>query len=354
VKNRWFLLVLVALVAGASGCASTTRREDGSSIFGPRAWANPPAPPQRQVTLTAASTPSAETNGASPREGLSKYFPGLIRKNPGTEAANIAATPRYRPTWFGLRSAKPARPAETTTYVSDAREQLNRAVASPSYLPVALQVPTGRAASDNQVTPTGAEAVYGGGTTASTDSAPALSVNAPIIESAGSNVSVTYLGGKPSSPGTEEASSLPSSAEPTAPTITVGRMPEVPAVDPLMDRAATEKATTNSEEQEPKPASPSPEAVKPTAPISETAQVAPAQSPTVYASPQSAPVRPTAHVHLSPQVKPSPQVQPTSQVKPSPQSETTAKTWKRPCLRRMVRKMWKLGEFADPPTAAPH
>jgi hypothetical protein len=84
----------------------------------------------------------------------------------------------------------------------------------------------------------------------------------------------------------------------------------------------------------------------------------------VLASPQVA-VKPTPQAVAKPVVKPTSQSHPvpTSLSKPSPQtapsaqsSETTetATTWKRPCFRRLIRKVCGLGEYADPPTAAPH
>jgi hypothetical protein len=109
-QRRCWILLLMALLAGSSGCASTARRDDGSAIFGPRAWNAPPAPPQRPVTLAAdRSAPAADPDAppAPRREGLAKYFPHLFKQAP--ESTTLAeATPKPRPTWFGLRPPNPA------------------------------------------------------------------------------------------------------------------------------------------------------------------------------------------------------------------------------------------------------
>jgi hypothetical protein len=48
----------------------------------------------------------------------------------------------------------------------------------------------------------------------------------------------------------------------------------------------------------------------------------------------------------------SPQVEASAQSPAATGGE--AKAWRRPSLRRLVRRVGKLGEFADPPTAKPH
>ena len=251
----------------------------------------------------------------------------------------------YRPTWFGLRP-KPAQ-----VYTTDARAGVNRYNGSePSTLPVALQVPT-----DTAVTPTNAETIR-------TD----VPATAPVPD----------FGGKPSKPGEDEVNPLPPAAEPGTPAAIANRMPEVPAVDPL--------AAPKVETPEPSAANPAVKAAAVVAPTADdkTVQVnssssdasRPAGLPeaTMPASYGVAQVdtktittghhhKATSAVMATPQSDPKPPVTPTSQAKPSEQSETCTEKnccegqgWKRPCLRRLVRRVCKMGEFASPPTAAPH
>ncbi len=348
-RSRIRMVFLIALLAGTTGCAGTARRDDGSSIFGPRAWNAPPSPPQRAVTLTAGQ-PDAVIDPAPRRIGISKYFPDLLKKAPKTPQTTVVAT-KPRLTWFGLRSPKPA-VTPTTTYMTDTREHLNRSDNVPTALPVALQVPTDRPASesDRMVKAAGAENVA--------DQAPSR----PIDDQANAAPSVPDFGGKPARPGEDEVNPLPPAAEPGTPEAIVNRMPQIPAVDPLSNPPAEPKApepassavvaasddqaikaSTPPDDTKPPVEGPKPvEAPKPaTSQIVETSKIA-SPTPPVYASPQSSPPKPTVVVKHAPHVK------------ASPQGAAFSETWKRPCLRRLVRKVCKIGEFADPPTAAPH
>lgn len=84
-----------------------------------------------------------------------------------------------------------------------------------------------------------------------------------------------------------------------------------------------------------------------------------AQLPATYVRRDSIAVRGSYQAPQPPPVLASPQVAPSPQAKPSAQDHATvapatAQTWRRPCLRRLVRRMFSLGEFANPPTAKPH
>lgn len=335
-RRRSEILLLIGLLAGASGCAGTARRDDGTSIFGPRAWNTPPAPPQRPVTLTSASTTTADPS--SRREGLSKYFPGLNKKSASTTGTEVAAT-KYRPTWFGLR---PPKSSGDLTYMSDPRGQLNRSGPSPTALPVALQVPSDRASSDRLVMTTAAETTTDG---------PAPSAGSSSGDSLASSTVPPDFGGKPSRPGEDEVNPLPPAAEPGTEAAIANRMPQVPLVDPLADASASTTASRTGSKDDPASDDLAVKASTPEAETTEMAQAAKSTQSTAQVKETSKVVLPPNGVYPSPQAEPP---KPTSQVKPSPQAQPTAHTWKRPCLRRLVRKVCKMGEFADPPTAAPH
>ena len=335
-RRRCGLLLLTGLCVWSAGCAGTARREDGSPIYGPRAWAEPPAPAQRVVALTAVRSGVVADPSAPKPEGLARYFPGLRRGS--SEAPKVAA--RYRPTWFGLRpsSSPPATPASlgTQTYVTDARQQLNRSAPEPTVLPVALQVPSERASSDRRVTPTTAE-----GPPDDQPLPPNWAIDRMVRPTSGSASPATPapsldLGGKPAAPGEDEVNPLPPATEPAPGQVAEGTAgtPPVPSVEPPAARPVAEPSASTPPPAEASPASNSP-----------TTQATQATSP--------APVKPTsARVLASPQGE---APEPTLMVGPSPQAGApTAKTWKRPCFRRLVRKVGKLGEYANPPTAAPH
>ena len=338
-KRRCALILMLALAAGTTGCATSTRRPDGSQMFGTNAWDQAPAPPQSVLAPTNSRPVSAAESTPKPKpEGLARYFPGLQRNS--TETPRVAA--RYRPTWFGLR---PNKVVETQTYMTDARAGLGHPGPEPTSLPVALQVPTDRA-----VTPTNAESAR-----------PEPSSNSPAKEVASSKSTLPDplasglpdFGGKPSGPGEDEVNPLPPAAEPGTPAAVAGRMPELPAVDPRerprMDPPKSEEGSS-SDEKAVKATVPPADPLEPTSystqPTNQTAKPieVPTPSTTVLASPQSAP---REHVHKSKAkspARPSPQVTPTSQVKPTPQSEATH-AWKRPCvLKRLIHKSCKPGE----------
>jgi hypothetical protein len=270
--------------------------------------------------------------------------------------------------------------------MTDARAGLNNpATASePSTLPVALQVPAPQPSSDRAVKPANVE----------------QPIN-PTPENSQS-VAIPDFGGQPSKPGEDDVNPLPPAIEPSNPSTAVAsRMPDVPDVDPQEKKGSSKPSEAAMVADSPTPAPMTPPT--PTAPNDGQAQKAITRPPSanippglpeptvpasyvpglvasetvgfhkltqnkVLASPQTPP-KPSPQVAPSPQARPSPQVKPTSQAvptslsKPSPQaspsaqsceSTPTATTWQRPCLRRLVRKVCCLGEYANPPTAAPH
>ena len=349
-KRRCWIMISMALLVGSSGCAGTARRDDGSSVFAPRAWNAPTAPPQRAVSLTPDGTLAA-ADSAAPRFGLSKYFPGLAKNQAETPTL---ASAKPRPTWFGLR---PAKPAATVTYMTDNREHLNRSGPSPTSLPVALQVPSDRMTADRQVTPTSGETISQPPSQARVSDGDAATK--PSEEVVATSSRPIDFGGEPSKPGEDDVNPLPPAAETGTPAAVVNRMPPTPSIDPMSSPSAERQASISgsddnsaSDDQAIKASAPPVEATSPVAPdvpkpTSKQAVVTPqVVTPTskVYASPQGPAPDPAKHVH------------PTSQAKPSPQSASATDThhWQRPCLRRLVRRVCKMGEFADPPAAAPH
>ncbi len=354
--RRCYFVGLLAIWVGASGCAGTARRPDGSSIFAARTAIEAPAPLQRQVAVPPERTELVAQTATSP-VGLSKYFPSLRRNQ--TESPKIASSSRF--TWFGLRS----KGTTQQIYTTDARASLNRVGPEPTALPVSLQVPT-----DNAVTPTSAEAVTSGSPRSATETPK--SVGSDTL--AGAPSRALDFGGIPSKPGEDEVNPLPPAAEPAAPpTASVNRMPELPAIDPrerprLGDPAPNLASTAPNPNQEPALAQTSDDhAVK--------AITGPADPTSMTASPEATvPASYSTHHHsakaqktvlASPQGLPSPPPpKPTPQAKPSPQGlatsqsceETTCKyhKWKKPCFCRLVRKILKQGEYANPPVTMAH
>ena len=393
-------LVVLSFVAGLSGCAATSRMDGGPSL-GSQAWNQAPAPPQRTVANTSPAAVPVEDDvfhAAQKPAGLAKYFPGLQR--PPAESPKVLA--RYRPTWFGLRpSSTPAAPPAPTNYMTDARAGLNQPILDPATLPVALQVPSPKGATDAAVNPAGAEEPIVGPAKATESGSTADSTSAkPASE-------LPVLGSGPMKPVSEDVNPLPTANEPgSQPVAVVNQMPDVPAVNPQDSAKPANSETVPSLAQTPAgstadaPKAPDPladaKAVKavtnpinptlppglpePTVPASYASIVVAQQAvgfkkhsiERVYASSQSVPrptaqsvPRPTAQSIPRPIIKPTAQSQPvpTSLSRPSPQATPSAQsgatsasetTWQRPCLRRLVRKVCKLGEYADPPTAAPH
>jgi hypothetical protein len=381
--RRIAILLVLALWVGGTGCAGTARRPDGTSIFSPRAWNEAPAPPQRTVAVATETKPT-EAEPTAKAEGLAKYFPGLAR----APVAPPKTVSRYRPTWFGLRPNK-----ETQVYTTDARAGLNQKVGpEPTTLPVALQVPTERRTADGAVAPTAAEAAGPRKPSSRVSDIGVLATTGNDPESA---VKQTDFGGTPSKPGEDEINPLPPAAEPGSAAALANKMPELPAVDPLQQvkvagpepaatvtgpksdpLAAIAPETRDSAPANPPsnpiPASGLPEPTFPASYTTQSTQPAPVQNP---AAPQAS-VQASAAPAQAPSpgktkfceamkswvrshhVLASPQSEPVSCVTASPQSDVCPACghheWKRPCLRRLVRKSFNLGEFADPPTAAPH
>jgi hypothetical protein len=289
--------------------------------------------------------------------------------------------------------------------MTDARPWLNKPALDTATLPVSLEVPVPipapKPATDHAVAPTSAEQPMSPSVSNTNPATwPTENTSTPVLASN----AIPDFGGRPSKPGEDEVNPLPPAIEPgSQPTAAVSRMPEVPPVDPQGPSQPANPVTAQPIAVSPVPASatlaPSDlnalKAITPVTNSSVTPGLPEATVPASYASsliaseavgfhkssagkvlasPQST-VKPTSQAAPSPQSppKPRPQIKPTGQSlpvptslsKPSPQATTTtaspqsggtpaATTWQRPCLRRLVRKVCHLGEYADPPTAAPH
>jgi hypothetical protein len=220
--------------------------------------------------------------------------------------------------------------------MTDAREHLNRSGPMPTALPVALQVPTERGSADGQVTTTAAET-------------PAIrpqaeSSSAPDLSSEGKPTSTVEL----AEPKEAVAAVEPERSTPPIPAVDpeatkeASRSPETSPVEPAPDEEAVLASLAEAKTPPAPPKADTPP--KPTNQVAETiAKAGPVAA--IYPSAQGAEPAHTHHIHT------------TSKVKPTPQASAVAdeaKTWRRPCLRRLVRRVWKIGEFANPPTAAPH
>ncbi len=359
--RRCWIVGTLALWAAASGCTGTAMRNGTSMASRQRAWADAPAPPQRQVMLPSGSD-DAKVAAGSPA-GLSKYFPGLSRS--GADAPGVVAT-KTRPSRFGFaRRAKP-----NQIYTTDARAGLDGGMVEASALPVAIQLPTENL-SDRAVTPTHAEA--------------------PLAQSEPP---------KPEGPADAQSSSpeLGVADAETSPTVPVvaNRMPGVPAANPVgVASSASSVTPSKAIEPEKEPTgSPQPDAETAKAapaPAPAAAPVCPAPTPdrseptilTSFFRRKASASRPVPHVHATtaltspqsglpqagttPQAKRSPpvqsasQVQPTPQVKPSSQAagscvaETSgAQGCQHCCLRSMVGKLCRLIKHKSGASTAGH
>ena len=397
----------MAICAGATGCA-TTAHPDASKQARAVAWTKPAVAPPRQVSLPPEQGYSFVATKADEPEKyrLAHYFPGFGRPTPTpapvkavpvqadaapapTVVATKPAATTARPSWFAFR--KPKLPVQT--YMTDVRPVGGRKGLDPTVFPVALQLPGGRIA-DKAVVPTSVDLPAADkpavGATPEPAAAPeaAVPTNPDSSQAAADPLSPTeaQLAVKPldslasdapaqsvaevSPPPADEAPDEPSSKpEPKATT-------ETPLVDPrerprMAANPPAPAATTGADEPKsigdepmmrsspppptPAPAQPAPDAraikAAPSAADPDNSLGLPAATmPASYTQHNSIAVRgsyqaPPGPVLASPQVGPSPQ---------SAAQPTAAKTWKRPCLRRLIRRMCKLGEYANPPTAQPH
>ena len=377
------------------------------------------------------------TRGHSSR--LSRFFPGLARTTPvapgSSPAAQVVAAPEptsvptgpiiaanpIRPSWFGLRKAKVPQ-----TYLTDVRGTAPRGKAvEPSYLPVALQVPTDRI-TDRAVTPTTAEVDSQDAEPGPIKSATTIPPNPDSSSAAAEPISTTepQLAVKPfGSPTPEPAASK--SVPSLAPEATANSPEPAEASKPTEDKkpAVTDQPSMTDQLAEPskpadpvdpptvteRPAEPTPPAVDPrerprlndlsqaastapkadSQPAPEPAAVAtrtgasgsgepdpravkaapsvadpdrslglpPVTVPASYTQHNSVAVRGSYQTSQPGPILASPQFETAARSTPQssaaqPASSTTA--WQPPSVRRLVRRMWKLGEFASPPTAKPH
>jgi hypothetical protein len=382
-RKRCGLLLLVSFATGLTGCAAT-RMGDGTPTYGPQAWSQAPAPPQRSIASTAPTAqPSPFAEPEQKPVGLARYFPGL-QKPQNPQPTKVVA--RYRPTWFGLRpNPDLARPAQPTTYMTDARAGLTQPLYSsePTSLPVAIQIPIPASSSDEAVKPANAEQP--------SDTKPATPSAKPA-PSSDSSATIPDFGDTPRIPGESDVNPLPPAIGSVIPTPSgvTNRIPEVPAVDPqpapklgtpeaASISLASPSPTAPNDEKAAKAVTPSlpPDLPEPTVPASYTTALVASEAVgfkklsdcKIFASPQSVPApAPTPQSSPRPVAKSTPQAVPkakpvpTSLTKPSAQAAPSAQspakptetTWQRPCLRRLIRRCCQLGEFADPPTAAPH
>ena len=384
------------LCLGAMGCATSAHREtNGLMSSRSPAWSRTTAPRQSQVSLPPEQPDLfAATAPRTDKYRLAHYFPGLARPAGGTAAVGqagqgalttpvaptdpVLAASSYRPSWFGFR-----KPRTTQTYMTDTRSATSTRPVEPSVLPIALQLPTRRVA-DSSVTPTAVELPQPtteapSNPDASTAAATPLSTTEPQLAvkpfgAAGGEASEAEAGANPTpaetGPATETPATEALAADPR-------ERPRLPAT--LVDSSGASKddaaPAATAEDAKPadeaKPAAPQPEpepepaivrpsaadsrAVKATPSVADPDQslgLPPATMPASYNQHQSIAVRGSTQGQQPPPILASPQfaASPQSQVTPT----AATKTWRRPCLRRLVRRMCHLGEFATPPTAKPH
>ena len=311
-----------------------------------------------------------------------------------------------RPGFFGFRKSRAQH-----IYTTDARPIVARSAAAPAFLPVALQIPQPRQA-DRSVTPTSADVPHAA--EAPESAIPAerdpISSNPDASDAAATPLGITEPGlavepmvapqssARAGDPG-PAIEAEPEAATPS-PTINIGpdREPEpapkaeaeatqdLPQVDPRerprLGTPASPPGPTQAEEFRNPEATTNPdsseEADQPAAQVAQTdarpepkaTQVSqsvadPGNSlglprielPATYSgqggmaprgSGQSAPQPPP--VLASPQRQVAPQAAAGHQQTPA----ATVKTWRLPSVRRLVRRVGGMGEFATPPTAAPH
>ncbi len=391
---RWQNLVGLLIVSlGVAGCATSTPR-DGVGGLGTRStmWSKTTAPRQVQVAMPPdQDDPFAQAASKPEKRSLSRYFPGLsaspssnlslakAEQSAASRPATIspksnAVAGTTRPSWFGFR-----KPRATQTYMTDARSSSLRSTVEPSPLPVALQLPTNRLA-DKAVTPTsadvsdsepnkvdaGAKPVPSNPDSSSAEASP-LSTTEPQLA-----IPPIDAQDPKTKPGPE--------AQPSGSSDVVHDQPsETPAVDPReRPRMAANSPTTLSvpdsnpvaENADPaEPVASKPTESNPVEPSTARKEVKvaltggdPSNSlglpqatvPTSYIRHESVAVRGSYQAPQPPPVLASPQVVATPQSQKAAPTGEAKKTWRRPCLRRLIRRVGKLGEFANPPTALPH
>lgn len=386
---NWPRLVGVLLISlGVTGCASSARRLSPAALSSQPAAGTPAvvahaqdAPPPGEPDIFMAAKATRESSAAR----LSRYFPGLGRTTPVSPATSapvaarsdsalpsgrpvaVAAAAPARSSWFASRKARGPQ-----TYVTDVRGPATRATAEPAYLPVALQVPADRV-KDRAVTVTAAEeaaqvaesavAAQSGPQAGNPDSssAPAepLRTDEPRLAVKPFGTPEVTPPVAPTTPDLEAKPAEPEAkeAEPAA-TPPAREQPEAtPAPEPAAQVASAENTQVAPPTPDPNPGTPRGPAAGPTsaADPGNSLGLPPAMLPATYTQHHSVAVRGS---YQGSQPRPQP-VLASPQVEASPQSASVAttggtKTWQRPCFRRMIRRQFKLGEFASPPTAQPH
>ena len=233
-RERLTVALLLAFAAVAPGCASSRMSDSSPSVGG---WAQ--TPPQQTVETVNPAGDDDIFSHNNDTSFLGRYFPGF-RSAPSTSTDSGQSAGWPRTSIFGLWSSnRAATPSQPVTYMTDARSGMNTQPAGETAnLPVVIEVPTSRPASDGSVRPT------------AVNDAPATP--APVVPSI--------------KKGQENVNPLPPALEPgqSAPSDVAGQMPEVPAVDPVTElaekaqaKAAAVKveATAPGEKADAKPAS---------------------------------------------------------------------------------------------------
>ena len=383
---------ILCISVGASGCATNAHRESvGSLSTRTDLWSKTTAPRQVQVSKPTNQEDSVASNPPrSEKPSLSRFFPGLGRSVPNvspntamlaaakpagkaSEATVVAGSPRT--SWFSFRKQRPAQ-----TYLTDARSSASKTSVQPALLPVALQLPVRMA--DKAVTPTSVEvadpaasdSTVAQGSNPVTRNLDSSAAQAEPLSTTEPRLAVAPFAPKDSK--SESGATLesePAAINPEPSDQPANPAPDTDAIDPReRPRMPSTSTALTPDVVEEKPAESV--ASKPTDPTSnqpatdvKTVKATPSAAdpsnslglpqatvPTSYIRHESVAVRGSGQTPSQP-----PPVLASPQVEASPQSPVVSatkvkKTWRRPCLRRLVRRVWKLGEFANPPTAQPH
>ncbi len=392
---RWQNLVgLLVISLASAGCATNSHRENVGFPGARSAMSKTTAPRQVQVAMAPeddgliASSPSKVE-----KRGLSRYFPGLGQASSSLASVGPAATlpsrastndaksnvlgNTGRPSWFGFRKPRPPQ-----TYLTDARSSELRSSAEPSLLSVALQLPTAKV-SDKSVTPTSVDLSENpAGAVAGANPVPS-NPDSSTAETSPLSTTEPQLVVAPITADSKEVKP-PAEVQPAVPSEAISERSEDASVEvPTNDPRERPRLAVDSPISAPMPeANPAAEeqkatdriASKPTDPSevpssgevnaakvvpspadpSNSLGLPPATVPTSYLRHNSVAVRGSDQAPQPPPVLASPQVEAAPRSVKAAPTAASKKTWRRPCLRRLIRRIGKLGEFANPPTAQPH
>ncbi|WP_435016608.1 hypothetical protein TA3x_004181 [Tundrisphaera sp. TA3] len=331
--RRFKVLALLALVAGTtSGCATATRSGNGLASIRSRPRPEIDAPPQHLVTTTRPdAAASADHAGVFARpDGLSRFFPGLQKKEAPKDAAEAPQVAKTVPkgSWLGRRLRGMGQGTPTSlTYSTAPRTGGNRKLepGEVSILPVALTLPKDHPR-DGEVTTARAETeasdeAEGGSPPADSPATEALTplepANPESFSTAAREASPDPAQApadqpQPAAPPEEPSAQAPAPAQAAPmpePTLPEPSLPEPTLPEPTLPEPKVETPPVVPEPAIPEPKRPEPAATpapEPAATPDPAPAPAPEPAPAEAARPSAPDPRPTAAAPASEAAAPAP------------------------------------------------